>query len=195
MRRFRFAAMALALLVAACADTGEAETGPETTTRQPTNVQDDDRSGMEAYLVAVSNILGEADNSTESCEEELSGTLTEDEFRQQGFAVCFVGIFDATTSLLAELVVPQGLELPHEDYLASRRAWSEVATPLGEQLDSFEDVLAILADPDFIRTNDAVTDTCRTLESAAGEFGFSVSLNCDGPAPSDDDDDDDDDND
>ncbi len=189
-KKLRAVAVALVLLAAACAGGDGSGTSSETTVDAVTTAgaQDDDRSIMEDYFVAVSNILAEAANTTESCEEELGNTpdLTEEELFQQGLLGCVIGTFDSTTSSLAELVVPQGLEPSHEAYVASRQAWSEVATPLAEQVVSFADVESILEDPDFIHTNDAVTERCHDLESEASGAGFSVSMDCEGPVPSED---------
>jgi len=185
-KKLRAVAVALVLLAAACAGGDGSGTSSETTADAVTtaSAQDDDRSIMEDYFVEVSNILAEAANTTESCEEDVSNTpdLTDEELFQQGFG-CVIGTFDSTTSSLAELFVPQGLEPPHEAYVASRQAWSEVATPLAEQLVSFADVESILEDPDFIHTNNAVTERCHDLESAASGAGFSVSMDCEGPVP------------
>lgn len=189
MRRSKFAAVAvaLALLAAACGGDEGSGTSSETTVDAGTAAGTGDPARIEAYLVEVSNILAEAANTTESCEEDVSNTpdLTEEELFQQGFG-CVIGTFDSTTSSFAELVVPQGLKPSHEAYVASRQAWSEVATPLVEQLVSFADVESILEDPDFIITNDAVTERCHDLEAEASGAGFSVSMDCEGPVPSED---------
>jgi len=189
MRRSRFAAVAVALvlLAAACGGDGGSGTSSETTVEAGTAAGTGDPARIEAYFVEVSNILAEAANTTESCEEDVFNTpdLTEEELFQQGFG-CVIGTFDSTTRSLAELVVPQGLEPSHEAYVASRQAWSEVATPLVEQLVSFEDAAAIFEDPEFIRTNDALAGSCEVLESEASGAGFSVSMDCEGPVPSED---------
>ncbi len=186
-KKLRAVAVALVLLAAACAGGDGSGTSSETTADAVTTAGTGDPARIEAYFVEVSNILAEAANTTESCEEELGSTpdLTEDEVFQQGFG-CVIGTFDSATSSLAELVVPQGLETSHEAYVASRQAWSDVATPLAEQLVSFADVESILEDPDFIHTNDAVTERCHDLESEASGAGFSVSMDCEGPVPSED---------
>jgi hypothetical protein len=178
------------LLTAGCVATEGDGTGSVSTvdTSTTAGTQDGDPPSIEAYLVEMSNILGEAANTTESCQDNVNSNadLTEKESLQQGFVGCSIGTFDSTTRRIAELVVPQGLEPSHEAYMASRWAWSEVATPLAEQVESFADVENILGDPDFIRTNNAVTESCHDLGSAAREAGFSVAMECEGPVPEED---------
>jgi hypothetical protein len=173
--------MATLLLTAACAGTDSSGTVGETPidsgSTTTTSAQDDDGSSIEDYLVALSNILGEAFNREESCVEEA--TAEADVNIQEIFADCFIGPFDADTSLLADLAPPQSLAAQHEDYVASRRAWSEVAAQLALQLTTFEDAAVIFEDP----TNDALASSCQALESAASQAGFPVSLSC--PVPED----------
>jgi hypothetical protein len=171
--------VAALLLTAACAGTDGSGTVGETLidsgSTTTTGVQDDDQSIGEDYLVALSNILGEAVNREESCVEEA--TAEADVNIQEIFADCLIGPFDADTSLLADLVAPESLAAQHEDYLASRDAWSEVAAQLALQLTTLEDAAVIFEDP----TNDALASSCQALESAASQAGFPVSLSC--PVP------------
>jgi hypothetical protein len=78
MRRLLVPAVAALLLTAACAGTDGSGTVGETLidsgSTTTTGVQDDDQSIGEDYLVALSNILGEAVNREESCVEEAAQT-------------------------------------------------------------------------------------------------------------------------
>ncbi len=180
MRRLQFAAVAALLLAAACAGTDVAETGSETPIESGTtpDSQDNDQSVSEDYLVALSDLLGEADNREENCVEATAGAEVN---VQEIFGDCVIGPFDADTSLLAALVAPQSLATQHEDYLASRNDWYETAALLAARLTTFEDAAAISQDPDFVRTTDALASRCQALETAANETGFTVSLSC--PVP------------
>ncbi len=183
MRRLQVAALAALLLTAACAGTDGSGTVGETPidAATTTGVQDDDGSSIEDYLVALSNILGEAFNREQSCVEEA--TAEADVNIQEIFTECLIGPFDADTSLLADLAPPQSLAAQHEDYVASRRAWSEVAAQLALQLTTFEEAAVFFEDPDAVRTNDDLASSCQALESAAIQAGFPVSLGC--PVPED----------
>ena len=183
MRRLLVPAVAALLLTAACAGTDGSGTVGETLidsgSTTTTGVQDDDGSSIEDYLVALSNILGEAVNREESCVDEAS---TDAEVNvQEMFEDCVIGPFDAATSLLADLVAPQSLAAQHADYLASRHAWSETVVLLAPQLTTLEDAAIISQDADFVRTTDALASSCQALESAASQTGFTVSLGC--PVP------------
>jgi hypothetical protein len=175
--------VAALLLTAACAGTDGSGTVGETLidsgSTTTTGVQDDDQSIGEDYLVALSNILGEAVNREESCVEEAS-TDAEANVREM-FEDCVIGPFDAATSLLADLAAPQSLAAQHEDYVASRHAWYETVVLLAPQLTTFEDAAVISQDPDYVRTTDALASSCQALESAASQAGFPVSLSC--PVP------------
>ena len=185
MRRLLVPAVAALLLTAACAGTDDVGTVGETPIDSPstttTGVQDDDGSSIEDYLVALSNILGEAFNREQSCVEEA--TAEADVNIQEIFAECLIGPFDADTSLLADLAPPQSLAAQHEEYVASRHAWFEVAARLAPQLTTFEEAAVIFEDPDVVRADDAVASSCQALESAASQAGFPVSLSC--PVPED----------
>ena len=181
MRRLLVPAVAALLLTAARAGTDSSGTVGETPidsgSTTTTGVQDDDGSSIEDYLVALSNILGEAFNREESCVEEA--TAEADVNIQEIFADCFIGPFDADTSLLADLAPPQSLAAQHEEYVASRRAGSEGVAQVAPELTTFEGAAVIFEDP----TNDALASSCQALESAASQAGFPVSLSC--PVPED----------
>ncbi len=203
MSRYRIAVVFL-LVVASCGSNGGSETttsaeptaslaanGPTTSSIPDTTLESitDARSRAEDYLFDLANILGEADNRTQVCQEGVSAgaQITEgsppaavEEFLQAMFADCMVGIFESTTEMISGLDPPDDLAAQHDDYVSSRQAWVAVASELGKTLVTFEDAEAIFVDPDFIVANDAVGSGCRGLESAAAAAGFVVSLTCPG---------------
>ncbi len=159
-------------------------TDPTTTPAPTTTVA---AVSVEDFFVALSNLLGEGDNRRQACEEQVNETqpVTADSsaeqvtaYLQAMFTACMVETFATTTSVIADLDVPESLAAAHEEYVNGRNEWYTVVRGVASGIETWENAEAAFENPDLVMAQDVLANSCSELEAAAAQSGYTVSLGC-----------------